>query len=200
LLKKKRGILASAIAILCVFGILLFFSGRILWLLGAMLDSGESPQKADLIVVIGGDLRGNRILTAAKLVREGYAARVLVSGVAEMYGYHESDLAIDFAVHHGYPRDMFVAYYYPAVSTRTEAVADVQELRRRGVHKYLLVTSTWHTARAGRIFRREGRDLEVHSISAPDRYWKNGEWWKDREGRKIWFGEAMRTLADYFGV
>lgn len=153
-----------------------------------------------MIVVIGGDLRGSRILTAARLAREGYAARVLVSGVGEMYGYYESDQAIEFAVRHGYPREMFIAFHYPAVSTLTEARADIPELRRLGVHKYLLVTSAFHTARASRIFRREGKDLEVHAISAPDRYWQNGLWWRDREGRKIWLGEALRTVADYLGM
>jgi uncharacterized SAM-binding protein YcdF (DUF218 family) len=199
-MKKKRGLLAVSVAILCVLVLAGLFSGKILWSLGAVLDSGEPPQKADVIVVIGGDWRGNRILKAAELARAGYAPRVLVSGLGGVYGHHESDLAIEFAIRHGYPREMFVAFHYPAVSTRTEAVADIRELRRLGVHKYLLVTSIWHTARAERIFRREGRDLEVHAISSPDRYWQNGEWWVDREGRKIWFDEAVRTVADYFGI
>jgi len=165
-----------------------------------MLDASEPPQKAGMIVVIGGDNRGNRILRAAELARQGYAAKVLVSGVAAIYGYHESDLAIDFAVHRGYPREMFVAFHYPALSTRDEARADVRELRRLGVHKYLLITSAYHSARASRDFRREGTDLEMHPVSAPDRYWQNGVWWKDREGRKLWFTETLKTAADYLGI
>lgn len=165
-----------------------------------MLDSGEPPRKADMIVVIGGDHRGSRILTAAELARKGYAPKVLVSGEADFYGRYESDLAIDFAVQHGYPRDTFIDFRYPAVSTADEARGDIAELRRLGVHSYLLVTSVYHSARAVRVFRREGAGPEVHPVSAPDRYWRNGEWWKDREGRKLWFMETVKTIADYLRI
>lgn len=187
-------------AVVFLVTILFAFSGRILWWLGSRLDAGESPQKADMIVVIGGDYDGSRILTAAELVRNGYAPRVLVSGLGSIYGNHESDLAIAFAVRHGCPGDEFIAFRYPAVSTVDEARADIGELRRRGVHKYLLVTSVYHSARAGRIFRREGPGLEEHTVSAPNRYWVNGQWWKDREGRKLWFFETVKTIADYLRI
>jgi uncharacterized SAM-binding protein YcdF (DUF218 family) len=179
---------------------MLIFSHRVLWSLGAILDSSEPPQKADMIVVIGGDARGNRILTAAELVREGYGPKVLVSGQGAMYGRHESDMAIDFAVQHNYPRDEFIPLRYPALSTVDEATADIRQLRQLGVHKYLLVTSPYHTARAARIFRREGAGLEVHMVSAPEPYWQNGEWWKTREGRKLWFLEFVKTMADWFRI
>jgi uncharacterized SAM-binding protein YcdF (DUF218 family) len=69
-----------------------------------------------------------------------------------------------------------------------------------GVHKYLLVTSDFHTARASRIFRREGPRLELHAISAADPDWQNGQWWKNREGRKIWFSEAVKTIAEHLRI
>jgi uncharacterized SAM-binding protein YcdF (DUF218 family) len=200
---RRRGIVSGVVLIcvlICAVAVLFAFSGRILWSLGAVLNAGEPPRKADLIVVIGGDVRGSRILTGAELVREGYAPKVLVSGGGDFYGFHESDLAIDFAVQHGYPRDIFIPFRYAALSTANEAQEDIQELRRLGVHKYLLVTSIYHTARAGRTFRREGPDLEVHPISAPERYWHNGEWWQDREGRKLWLEEAVKTIADFLRI
>jgi uncharacterized SAM-binding protein YcdF (DUF218 family) len=198
--KQPRRVVVSGIVVLLAALSLYAFSGRILWSLGAMLDRGEPPQKADMIVVLGGDARGNRILKAAELVREGYAPKVLVSGVDDVYGHHESDLAIDFAVRHNYPRDEFIAFRYPALNTTDEARADVAELRKLGVHKYLLVTSAYHTGRASRVFRREGAGFEMHAVSVPDRYWQNGEWWKNREGRKIWFYEFLKTIADYFRI
>lgn len=193
----NRRIFVSSILVICAAGILTAFSGRFLWWLGSILDDGEPPRKADMIVVIGGDYDGSRILTAAGLVREGYAPKVLVSGSGTIYGHHESDLAIDFAVHHGCPPDEFIAFRYPALSTADEARADIGELRKLGVRKYLLVTSVYHTARASRIFRREGPGLEMHAVAAPARYWENGQWWKEREGRKLWFFETVKTLGDY---
>jgi uncharacterized SAM-binding protein YcdF (DUF218 family) len=194
--KLTRRIVTSGVVILCVAVGIFVFSDRILWSLGAILDAGEPPRKADMAVVIGGDSEGNRILLGAELVRTGYVPKVFVSGMAGMYGYFESDLAIAFAVKHGYPREAFIAFHRPAVSTLDEARGDIPELRRLGVHEYLLVTSAYHTARAGRIFRREGGDLDMHVISASDRNWQNGQWWKDREGRKVWFNEMLKTIAD----
>jgi uncharacterized SAM-binding protein YcdF (DUF218 family) len=198
--KPKRRLAVAGVVVLCAAALLLVFSHRLLWSLGAILDSSEPPQKADIIVVIGGDARGNRILKAAELVREGYAPKVLVSGQGSMYGHHETDLAVDFAVAHNYPRDEFIPFRYPALSTVDEAAADIRQLRELGVHKYLLVTSPYHSARAARIFRREGVGLEVHPVSAQDPYWQNGEWWKSREGRKLWFLEFVKTMADWFRI
>lgn len=176
------------------------FSDRILWELGAILTSAEEPQEADIVVVIGGDWQGNRVLKAADLVRRGFATRVLVSGAGKLYGRFEPDLAVEFAVSHGYPREYFIQFIPTAHSTVEEARLDLAELRRRGLHKYLMVTSDYHTARAGRIFRREGKDLEEHTVSAPDPDWQGGHWWKSREGRKLWLTEAQKTVADYLGI
>lgn len=198
---KSRGrIFASGIVAIGLAGGAFTFGDHILWSMGAFLTSREAPQKADIIVVIGGDFRGSRILTAAELVHKGYAPKVLVSGAGAVYGFHESDLAIEFAVKHGYPRDSFIGFHYPALSTVEEARADIAQLRLLGVHKYLLVTSDYHTRRAGRIFRREAQDLEEHTIGAPDRYWADGRWWTNREGRKIWFDETVKTFADYLRI
>jgi uncharacterized SAM-binding protein YcdF (DUF218 family) len=191
-------------ALLCIVlllvVILVIFSGRILWAMGAALGESEPPRQSDMIVVIGGDEHGNRILRGAELVREGYAPKVLVSGVGDMYGREECDLAIEFAVRKGYAREMFVPLHYAALNTGDEAQADIRKLRELGVHRYLLVTSVYHSARASRIFRSEGRDLEMHPVPAQDPAWHNGEWWKDREGRKLWFVEALKTAAGYLGI
>jgi uncharacterized SAM-binding protein YcdF (DUF218 family) len=192
----RRWRLAAVIvfaAILCAAAAALLFSG-------AILVNAEAPQKADIVVVIGGDYKGNRIMKGAELVRQGFAPEVLSSGSGDMYGSFESDLAIAYAVSHGYPRSDFISLQYPALSTADEARAVIARLRRMGVHKYLLVTSDYHTGRAGRVFRREGRDLEVHTIAAPDPNWNNGRWWSTREGRKLWLNEMMKTVADRFGI
>lgn len=199
-MKWKRRVIAPGIVVLCCAVAVFGFSGQILWALGAVLTRAEPPSKADIVVVIGGDHFGDRILKGAELVREGYAPKLLVSGAAEMYGRFESDLSINYAVAHGYPRDAFISLHYPALNTVDEAEADIQELRRLHVHRYLVVTSAFHTARAGRIFRRIGPDLEVHMISAPARYWNGGQWWKNREGRKIWLEETLKTVADYLRI
>jgi uncharacterized SAM-binding protein YcdF (DUF218 family) len=196
---RKRFLAISAIAVLCMGGAVYAFSDPILYGLGAILVNGEKPQKADIVVVIGGDYKGNRITKGAELVREGYAPKVLASGSGGMYGMFESDLEIGYAVGRGYPRDSFISVQFPALSTVDEARIVIAKMRQLGVHKYLLVTSDYHTARAGRVFRRQGRDLEEHTIAAPDPAWNNGRWWTSREGRKLWLYETLKTMTDPLG-
>jgi uncharacterized SAM-binding protein YcdF (DUF218 family) len=178
----------------------LIFSQQILWSLGAILVHSETPQQADMELVLGGDASGGRILKACQLLQAGYAPRVMVSGQGSYYGTHESVLAIRLAVSQGCPEAAFLPFRYPATSTLEEAAHVVPELRKLGVRKLLVVTSPSHTARALRVFHRLAPDLEVHTVASVDRKWNSGYWWKSREGRKIWIMEAAKTVADFVGL
>jgi uncharacterized SAM-binding protein YcdF (DUF218 family) len=176
---------------------------RTFWLsaLGSFLIRADSPAPADYAVVLAGDPNGNRILEAAQLVRRGLARKVLVDGPDCCYGNNESDLAIRFAVKKGYPADYFLRFPIDASSTRQEAALAVAELRRLGVRSYLLVTSDYHTRRAGRIFRRlNGGDLRMLVIAAPDIHFHFDSWWHDREAQKIVYMEWSKTVANWFGL
>lgn len=200
---QKTGISRKSyalVALAVLLGVAYVAREKILWSMGQMLVRVEPPSKADFIVVLGGDWRGNRMMKAAELVREGYAPRVLVSGVASMYGQSESDLAVEYAVQRGAPREVFLASHNNALSTGDEVRSDVAELRRLGVRRLLLVTSDFHTRRARGVFMRVAPEMEIHTIGAPDRYWDGGFWWKNREGRKTWLFEAMKSVADWFRI
>lgn len=187
--------IAAALVLLAVI-----FHAAILAALGGYLVRADAPEKADVAVVLAGDASGNRILKAAALVREGYAARVLVSGPFGLYGYYESDLAIPLAEKAGYPASYFVAVPNHSHSTRDEAEAMVPTVRRAGAHTVLLVTSNYHTRRAGQIYRRLAPDLRFRVIAAPDPYFSPGDWWRNREGRKTFAVEWMKTVAEWFGL
>lgn len=196
--KPIRKILLLTLLVLAAGGYLL--RERILFGMGQALVRSEAPRRADAIVVLGGDWRGSRILKAAELAREGYAPRVVVSGVRGMYGNTEADMAIAFAVRRGAPRDIFIAARGDVVSTRGEAAEDVAMLREMGAHSYLLVTSDYHTRRARRVFAREAPDLEVHAVASDDPMWNGGYWWRTREARKSWLLETSKSVADLLGM
>lgn len=177
-----------------------------LWLpvIGRQLVNDEGPAKADLIVVLAGDTYGHRIDKAGELVRAGYAPAALVSGPAGMYGNYECDLAIPYAVKHGYPAEWFIPLRNSALSTRQEAAVIVRELRRTGIHSILLLTSDFHTARAARIFRAavkaSGGGIEVRPVAAPDEFFRADSWWKTRASQKTVFMEWSKTLATAVGM
>jgi uncharacterized SAM-binding protein YcdF (DUF218 family) len=172
------------------------------WLaaVGGYLVRAGSPAPADMIVVLAGDFSGNRILKAADVARQGFAPHVLVSGTSGEYGFHETDLAIPFAVHHGYPQAYFIALPNDGRSTKDEATAVLAELSKRSVHRIDIVTSDYHTRRAGNIYRAQAPGLEIHMVAAPDLYFTAGGWWHNREGRKTCLLEWMKTVATWFGM
>ena len=168
--------------------------------IGSFLVQAESPCHASLIVVLGGDWYGNRILKAAQLVGEGYAPHVLVSGQGSLYRYHESDVAVDFAVQHGYAEAIFDKLRYPALSTRDEVLAIVRELRTRKIDSVDLVTSDYHTRRAGRIFHQIAPEIHACVVAAPDKYFRPDSWWQNRQASKTLFMEYLKTVTAAFGI
>jgi uncharacterized SAM-binding protein YcdF (DUF218 family) len=193
--RARRWLFLLALVVIAVV-----LHSQILGALGGYLVHDEPPQKADAVVVLAGDGWGDRILTAAQLVRDGYAPKVLVSGQDGTYGLHESDLAIPFAVKHGYPQSYFVAVDHSARSTRAEAVALMPEIRREGIRRMLLVTSNFHTRRAGRIFRDVAPDLTILVVGAPDRDFMPDGWWHSREGQKTFVTEWEKTITSWLGI
>jgi uncharacterized SAM-binding protein YcdF (DUF218 family) len=153
-----------------------------------------------MIVVLAGDFSGNRILAAGDLVRRGFAPQALVSGPSGAYGLHESDLAIQFAVRHGYPESYFTALHNDARSTKAEADDVLAALNRLHARSIDIVTSNYHTRRAGNIYRAKAPGLEIHMLAAPDVYFTADGWWKDREARKTFLMEWMKTVATWLGM
>ena len=86
----------------------------------------------------------------------------------------------------GYPAEWFLPLPNSALSTREEAVVVLDELQRRDVGSFLLVTSDYHTARAARIYRatmrKRGGGPDMRVVAAPDRWFHADGWWKSRKG------------------
>jgi uncharacterized SAM-binding protein YcdF (DUF218 family) len=175
---------------------------RTLWLgaLGAYLIRADQPARADYAVVLAGDSWGHRVIEGGELVRQGFVRKALVSGPAGCYGVVESELAVNFAVKKGYPADYFVQFPNHALSTEEEARVVIPELRRLGVHSFLLVTTDYHTRRAGRCFRHLAEGFDMRVIAAPDEFFHWDSWWRNREARKTFYIEWSKTVASLLGM
>jgi len=193
----KRILRATALVIAVCVILLLLFHAPVLAAMGNYLVKSGPPQKADVIVVLAGDGFGNRILKAGELIKEGYAPKALVSGPFGNYGNYECDLAIPFAVKAGDPESDFEHFEHHAHSTAEEAQVVAAKLHQMGVKRVILVTSNYHTRRAGKIFHKAAPDLDFFVVSAPDEYFKPDSWWHDREASKTFLYEWMKTVAEW---
>jgi uncharacterized SAM-binding protein YcdF (DUF218 family) len=200
--RSRAGSAIAAIVLVLAAGLLLAVTlhTRILSGLGSYLVQAGPPEKADAAFVLAGDSSGNRILTAAELMRQGYVRKVVVSGPGGDYGLHECELAIPFAVKNGYPESYFEHAEHFAHSTAEEARVTLPQLRRDGYRRILLVTSDYHTRRAAKVFRDAGPDLTFFMVAAPDPYFSADGWWHSREGQKTFLTEWEKTVARWIGL
>ena len=187
---------AAALTVAAVAVLLALFHAQILTALGTYLVHAGPPEKADIILVLGGDGFGKRILKAGELIRAGWAPHALISGPTGNYG-NECDLAIPFAVKAGYPESYFIHFENQASSTLDESRLMVEKLRAMGVKRAILVTSNYHTRRAGKIFHRTAPDMEFFVVASPDQFFKPESWWHSREARKIFLLESLKTVAEW---
>jgi uncharacterized SAM-binding protein YcdF (DUF218 family) len=188
-------------AILAAVAVLIALSHSV-WMgwMGTCLVDAEKPVRADLIVVLAGDVYGHRILKGAELVKAGYAPSIVVSGPPGFYGLHENELAIPFALRHGYPEAWFIPFPHDALSTRDEARALLPEIEKLHARRVDVVTSDYHTRRALSMVRAAWPGVEIHMVAAPDEFFTPQGWWHTREGRKTFFLEWTKTLASLAGL
>jgi len=162
---------------------------------GSFLICSETPQRADLILVIGGDFYGPRVLKGADLAVQGYAPLVLISGPPYQQGRPEGEFAVNFLETKGYPRRLFQVFGHNAGSTIDEAIAVRAELRRRNAHRVLLVTSAYHSRRADIVFRLFCPGIHFISVPAPDNHYDPSRWWSDPSSRRLFFSECEKIVG-----
>ncbi len=163
-------------------------------LLGQALVVSDPLERADLIYVLAGDFFGSRVLLGADLGARGYAPRVLLSG--GRYGdQYEGDMAINFAVEHGYSRSLFCPVRLDATSTIDEARAMGPVFTRMGARKIILVTSNFHSRRVALVFRLFLPGLRFRVEAAPDLKFDPNSWWKTQPGRDLLLSEYKKLLG-----
>ena len=195
-MRKRRSLLFVFLLIITAW----FFSPTWLSWLGHSLIAQDQPFKADAIAVLAGDSLGERIGRAVELAREQWAPIILVSSSGKAFDSVEGELAINWAVKRGAPREWFVLVEHQADSTVEECMVLESECRKRGIKKLLLVTSEFHTRRASRILQRVAPQLDIRTVGSRTAAYDPDSWWKNRPSRKIWLLEALKTVADFLRV
>ncbi len=167
---------------------------------GLLLVNSAQPGKADAILVLAGDYYGYRAQAGAELARQGVAPRAMISGSDWYYGLWECDLAIEFAVKNGQPRDILEPFRNQATSTEAELAEFFALAQQRNWRRIVIVTSNFHTRRTGLLVNRlKPPDMVVDVFAAPHRYFQPEQWWWHRESRKILFLEWTKLLAMLMG-
>ena len=179
---------------LCLASSAYVWRTRILTAIGYSIIDSQIPRRADLILVLGGDFWGPRVVKGADLAVQGYSSAVLISG-PPYNGQPEAELAIEFLVKRGYPRGLFTAFGHQANSTIGEALALSGELKSRRVKQVILVTSAYHSRRAAIVLSLFVPGIRFISVPAADPRYQPEQWWRSESSRDIFFSEWSKILG-----
>jgi uncharacterized SAM-binding protein YcdF (DUF218 family) len=197
--RVARYALWSALALAVLLVVLLRWGGYLL------ISDDPLPLQVDGAVVLQGSILGEkaRVAGAVRLLQQGRAARILFSVPKESYwGRAVAPIAYTY-VEGNYGRE--VASHIDFCETGDDVDSTEQEAKvlsicigERGWHSIAVVTSDYHSRRAGIIWKRmlrqqhSGTHLWIHAV--PDPEFRESGWWRERRSAKTWLLETTKLL------
>lgn len=175
----RRALVAGAVIALLWLGGLFWFVSQV------PHESRPVEKRTDAIVVLTGG--SERLETGLKLLAEGYAGKLFVSGVAR--GVDVTQL---LRVARRRPDDLAccIAVGYAADNTAGNARETAEWMRAQGYSSMRLVTASYHMPRSLIEFRRAMPDVEIvpHAVFPPQ--FKRDSWW-------LWPGSAALLASEF---
>ncbi len=190
------------------------FAGAIIFVLcflrwgdALLIANNPPPGPVDAAIVLQGSVVGEkaRIAGAIDLVKQGTASRVLLSVPRESYWgqsippvarvYLERNFGPDLAA-----RVDFCETAPDVNSTREEMQALVPCIEDHRWRSIVVVTSNYHTRRAGRIWRqvspvRPNIGVWIEGVEDPE---FPRPWWRYRQSAKIFVAESTKLFWSLF--
>jgi uncharacterized SAM-binding protein YcdF (DUF218 family) len=163
--------------------------GFIIFAVTAMKAGGDPQQRADGIVVLTG---GNaRIAAAAKLLRQGNAGRLLISGV------NKSTRKKDLMRISDLPSQTFdccVDVGYRALNTVGNANETKAWVQEKGFKRLIVVTSSYHMPRSLVELKRVLPETELIPHAVFPKSLARERWWLDRTTMRVLVSEYLKFL------
>lgn len=199
---KKARAVRWTLAVVLMFLVLLL--GVLKWGAFILIADDRLPPTVEGAVVLQGSVLGQeaRIAGAVRLFKQGVTPRILLSVPKESYwGQPIAPLAHDY-LQRIYGEDVVnhieFCETFNVDSTEEEAKALLECIDQRNWHNVAVVTSTYHTRRAGVIWRRiltqqhSRADVRMHAV--PDPEFQEPDWWRTRRSAKSWLFEMTKLL------
>lgn len=152
------------------------------------------PQPADGIVALTGANSNQRISAAVGLLEDGYARRVLVSGV-NREASREDIRTVSRAVRRLY--DCCVDLGFTAADTVGNARETAEWAAALRYERLIIVTADYHMPRAmlelNAVFRGTGVELQTYAVPTPSL--KSRNWWRSPGAARLMVVEYCKYLA-----
>ncbi len=170
-----------------------------------LIASDPLPNHLDAAVVLQGSITGElaRISRSVDLLQQGVADRILLSVPGESYWGESIPPVARHYLESKYGKTVADRIEFcetgPNVnSTGEEARAVSACIREHGWHLIAIVTSNYHSRRAGILWRRAIKvtdpSVKLWIDAAADPTYQPRGWWRSRLYAKTWFMESTRLL------
>jgi uncharacterized SAM-binding protein YcdF (DUF218 family) len=192
LFRALRWLLAAAIVIvLCLLR----------WGDDLLIASDPPPGHVDAAIVLQGSIAAEkaRIAGAIPLLQRGVADRILLSVPRESYwGQSIPPVARDY-LQRNYGSELaarvdFCETSGDVNSTAQEAQASGQCIREHHWQSVVIVSSDYHTRRAGMLWRKTYRHdpgMRIWIVGVADPEFQQ-PWWRHRQSAKVWVMESAK--------
>ncbi len=180
---RRKFLRLAAAAVAVVAGL---WIGGLFWFAAQISYPGPAPEdRTDAIVVLTGG--SERLDTGLRLLTEGYAGKVFISGVARGV-----DLATLLRIARRRPESLAccIAIGYRADDTAGNARETSDWMREQGYTSLRLVTASYHMPRSLLEFHRAMAETVIvpHPVFPPQ--FKHDQWW-------LWPGTASLLTSEY---
>ena len=182
---------------------------------GSQIVHADRLDQADVIVILGGGSVG-RAVTAADLYADGYAPTVVLTmppqdpviADLEQRGYagqSPTEARVGFLLGLGVTADAVTVLSRVVSSTEAEATLIAEWVASRAIARVIVVTDTYHSARARLAFARalSALDIDLRVHPSPFGAFDPERWWRDRfmlregllELQKLFYYRLMYALG-----
>jgi uncharacterized SAM-binding protein YcdF (DUF218 family) len=157
----------------------------------------EKPKSADVIIVLGGELKGERTREAVRLYKHGMGKKLLFSDGTDLSWRTKAiEEMTDLAKELGVPKEAIVKETVSR-STFENAQYTLKIMKQHNWKSAIIVTTNWHTRRSQYVFEKiyQNSGIQLTYASAPDPYHKSfTNWWKDSEKQQVVLMEWAKLL------
>ena len=194
---KKKVYLILSLFIILILAILLS-KDSLLQRMGNFLVVEDDFRKSDVIIVLGGELKGERTKKAVELYKLGYAPTIILSDGTDLSWRTKAvDEMYDLALLLGVPPSS-IYKEDDSRSTYENAVYTKQLLVNGDWKSAIVVTTNWHSRRVKSTFTKVYHDTSIilHYASASDHIMpKLEQWWEDSEKQQIILSEWAKFIV-----
>jgi uncharacterized SAM-binding protein YcdF (DUF218 family) len=176
-----------------------FFKDPLLQKTADYLTVNDTVQgKADVLIVLGGEVEGERTERAVELYKKGLSDKLLFSdGTHLSWRIKAVEEMTALAKKLGVPPD-HIYTEERSRSTYENALYTKEILLKNHWSSAVVVTTEWHTKRSKYIFDKvyQGSGIKLYYMGAKDKQFDSlKDWWKDGEKQQVILSEWAKLIV-----